>query len=80
MDRTKHKITVHTSCRHPCTQCRAARNLTAHLHAALNVADGVLAADFEISGQVMTDCDGHECSLRYHVGPPVWQASAGTVH
>lgn len=66
MDRTKHTISVSTSCRHKGTDCKPGLELIARLRAALDAAGGVFAADFEISGVAsMAGCD-RPCTVAYH--------------
>lgn len=66
MDRTKHIISVCTSCRHTGTDCKPGLELIARLRAALDTAGGILASDFEISGVAcMAVCD-RPCTVAYH--------------
>jgi predicted metal-binding protein len=66
MDRTKHRITVCTSCRHKGTNCKPGLELITRLRAALDAAGKVFASDFEISGVAcMAGCD-RPCTVAYH--------------
>ncbi|PWJ15887.1 DUF1636 family protein [Jannaschia seohaensis] len=65
MNRTRHRISVCTSCRHKGTECRPGLELIARLRAALDAA-GAVAEEFEISGVAcMAGCD-RPCTIAYH--------------
>lgn len=66
MDRTKHKITACTSCRHKGTDCKPGLELIKQLRVALDAVSGALPSDFEISGiAYMMGCD-RPCAVAYH--------------
>jgi predicted metal-binding protein len=66
MDRTKHIITVYTSCQHKGASCRRRLELIATLRAVLDAAGELLASDFEISGVAcMAGCD-RPYAVAYH--------------
>lgn len=61
-----HKISVCTSCRHNGSDCRPGRELIKRLRHAIDMADGAVGDDFEVSGiACMAGCD-RPCTVAYH--------------
>lgn len=64
--RSNHKITVCTSCRHKGHSCRPGYMLIERLRAAISTAGDAISNDFEISGiACMAGCE-RPCTVAYH--------------
>ncbi|WP_417412318.1 DUF1636 family protein [Hoeflea sp.] len=61
-----HKITICISCRHTGSDCRPGYELITRLRQAMQMANGTLGDDFEVSGiACMAGCD-RPCTVAYH--------------
>lgn len=66
MDRTTHRITVCTSCKHKGTDCRPGYELIEKLRRAITAAGDTITEDFAVSGVAcMAGCD-RPCTVAYH--------------